>query len=268
MKKFVTEDSFWQLFPGASLGVIVARGMKPANEISPEDAQAIEQLLSRANALAEKHLESSTLSENAPVRAWRQAYQQFKTKRGARCSIENLLKRVLKGNPVGSISPSVDLYNAISLKYALPLGGEDLDAFEGDLRLRITEGGDAFTPLGEGAENDPTLPGELAYVDDAGAVCRCWNWRDGVRTALTDNTAMPSSSSNASIPSASRTAAPPPKSSRSSLSSTWARPSRSQSSLHMIIARQLSSPRNSIQRTKASWYIRDQVELFRTQFVL
>ena len=118
MKKFVTEDSFWQLFPGASLGVIVARGMKPANEISPEDAQAIEQLLARANALAEKHLESPTLSENAPVRAWRQAYQQFKTKRGARCSIENLLKRVLKGNPVGSISPSVDLYNAISLKYA------------------------------------------------------------------------------------------------------------------------------------------------------
>ena len=111
MKKFVTEDSFWQLFPGASLGVIVARGMKPANEISPEDAQAIEQVLARANALAEKHLESPTLSENAPVRAWRQAYQQFKTKRGARCSIENLLKRVLKGNPVGSISPSVDLYN-------------------------------------------------------------------------------------------------------------------------------------------------------------
>ena len=85
--------------------VFQLRGMKPANEISPEDAQAIEQLLIRANALAEKHLESPTLSENAPVRAWRQAYQQFKTKRGARCSIENLLKRVLKGNPVGSISP-------------------------------------------------------------------------------------------------------------------------------------------------------------------
>ena len=189
MKKFVTEDSFWQLFPGASLGVIVAQGMKPAHEVSPEDAQAIEQLLVHANVLAERHLESLTLSENPAVSAWRRAYQQFKTKRGARCSIENLLKRVLKGNPVGSISPSVDLYNAISLKYALPLGGEDIDAFEGDLRLRITEGGDAFTPLGEGAENDPTLPGELAYIDDAGAVCRCWNWRDGVRTALSDDSA-------------------------------------------------------------------------------
>ena len=188
MKKFVTEDSFWQLFPGASLGVIVARGMKPANEISPEDAQAIEQLLSRANALAEKHLESSTLSENAPVRAWRQAYQQFKTKRGARCSIENLLKRVLKGKPVGHITPAVDIYNTVSLSYALPVGGEDLHAIEGDLRLKVTDGGDAFLPLGEEAD-DPTLPGELAYIDDAGAVCRCWNWRDGVRTALSDDSA-------------------------------------------------------------------------------
>ena len=43
-------------------------------------------------------------------------------------------------------------------------------------------------PLGEEAD-DPTLPGELAYIDDAGAVCRCWNWRDGVRTALSDDSA-------------------------------------------------------------------------------
>lgn len=95
---------------------------------------------------------------------------------------------MLKGNPVGSISPSVDIYNTVSLRYALPLGGEDIDTFEGDLRLTITKGGDEFIPLGENAENDPTLPGELCYVDDAGAVCRCWNWRDGVRTALTDTT--------------------------------------------------------------------------------
>ena len=93
---------------------------------------------------------------------------------------------MLKGNPVGHITPSVDIYNAVSLKYALPVGGEDIDAFAGDLRLGITEGDDAFLPLGENEHDDPTLPGELCYRDDAGAVCRCWNWRDGVRTALTD----------------------------------------------------------------------------------
>ena len=188
MKKFVTEDSFWKLFPGATLGVVVARGMKTPDEVGPQDRAELERLLNRANLTAEKHLTSNTLSENDAVRVWREAYRQFKSKRGARCSIENLLKRVLKGNPVGSIAPAVDIYNAISLTYALPLGGEDIDTFEGDLRLAITEGGDAFLPLGEGAEDDPTLPGELCYVDDAGAVCRCWNWRDGVRTALTDTT--------------------------------------------------------------------------------
>ena len=63
-----------------------------------------------------------------------------------------------------------------------------VDAVAGDLRLGVTEGGDAFLPLGEDAE-DPTLPGELCYRDDEGAVCRCWNWRDGQRTALTDDSA-------------------------------------------------------------------------------
>ncbi|MFR5828293.1 MAG: B3/4 domain-containing protein [Adlercreutzia equolifaciens] len=123
------------------------------------------------------------------TRSWlsgARAYQKFKTKKGARCSIENLLKRVLKGNPVGSITPSVDIYNAVSLAYALPVGGEDIDAMEGDIRLGITEGGDAFRPLGE-EEDAPTLEGELCYRDDAGAICRCWNWRDGERTALTDD---------------------------------------------------------------------------------
>ena len=187
MKQFIAEDSFWNLFPQAVIGVVVAEGMKPASEVPQEDADEIARLLDRANIAAERHLTSDTISENAPVKAWREAYRAFKTKKGARCSIENLLKRVLKGKPVGSITPAVDIYNAVSLTYALPVGGEDIDAFEGDLRLGLTEGGDAFLPLGENESDDPTLPGELCYRDDAGAVCRCWNWRDGVRTALTDD---------------------------------------------------------------------------------
>lgn len=188
MKSFIAEDSFWELFPQAAVGVVVVEGMKPTAQISQEDVDAIAALLDRANIDAERHLTSDTISENAPVKAWREAYRLFKTKKGARCSIENLLKRVLKGKPVGHITPAVDIYNTVSLTYALPVGGEDLHAIEGDLRLKVTDGGDAFLPLGEEAD-DPTLPGELAYIDDAGAVCRCWNWRDGQRTALTDDSA-------------------------------------------------------------------------------
>ena len=185
MKSFVTEESFWDLFPEARIGIVVARGMKPTGEVAPEDAAAIARALAEANAKADQHLESNTISQNEVVAVWRDAYQQFKTKKGARCSIENLLKRVLKGNPVGSIAPSVDIYNAVSLAQALPVGGEDIDAMVGDIRLGITEGGDAFRPLGED-EDAPTLEGELCYRDDTGAICRCWNWRDGERTALTD----------------------------------------------------------------------------------
>ena len=186
MQNFIAQDSFWELFPQAAIGIIVVRNMKSAAEVPAADATEIAALLRDANECANTYLTSNTISENEPVKIWRDAYRQFKTKKGARCSIENLLKRVLKGNPVGSITPSVDLYNAISLKYALPVGGEDIDTFVGDFRLGITEGGDAFLPIGEDA-NDPTLPGELCYRDDQGAVCRCFNWRDGQRTALTDD---------------------------------------------------------------------------------
>lgn len=185
MQKFIVEDSFWELFPDSAIGIVVARNMKSAASIPNEDAAAIASLLAEANVQANHHLTSNTISENEPVRVWREAYQKFKTKKGARCSIENLLKRVLKDNPVGSITPSVDIYNAISLKYALPVGGEDIATFVGDVHLGVTEGNDAFRPLGED-KDDPTLPGELCYYDEVGAICRCWNWRDGQRTALTD----------------------------------------------------------------------------------
>lgn len=185
MQKFIAEESFWELFPDASIGVMVVSGLKSADEIPSEDAAEIATLLSDANEEANRYLTSNVISENEVVKTWRQAFQKFKTKKGARCSIENLLKRVLKGNPVGSITPSVDLYNAISLKYALPVGGEDADSLVGDFRLGITEGGDAFLPIGE-EKDDPTLAGELCYRDDEGAICRCFNWRDGQRSALTD----------------------------------------------------------------------------------
>jgi len=187
MSRFIIEEPVWELFPELSVGVVVAKGVdnSEAKEEELKDILAAE--LEKANEEARKYLTAETLSENEVVSVWRQAYQQFKTKKGVRCSIEALLKRASKGNAVGNINPLVDIYNVISLKYALPCGGEDLDHFVGDLRLTKTEGGDEFLALGD-EENDNTLPGEVCYLDDAGAVCRCFNWRDGVRTMLTEET--------------------------------------------------------------------------------
>ena len=186
MKQFIVDDSFWQIFPMAQLGVVVATGLKTPHELSHEDKAAIHSLLVHANLKAETWIEDPQISKNSVIAVWREAYQKFKTKKGARASIENLLKRVSKGNPIGDITPLVDIYNACSLRYALPFGAEDVDSFVGNLVLTITDGGDEFDPLGEGS--DPTLPGGLAYLDDTGAVCRCLNWRDGQRTAITDTT--------------------------------------------------------------------------------
>lgn len=188
MQKFIVEESMWELFPDAAIGVVVVRDMKKGSQVSTEDKKEIAELLKEANETANQYLTSNVISENAVVRVWREAFQKFKTKKGARCTLENLLKRVLKGNPVGSISPTVDLANMLGLKYALPFGIENTDAMVGNFRLSITEGGDSFLPLGEDEQEEPTLPGELCYLDEVGAVCRCWNWRDGQRTAVNDTT--------------------------------------------------------------------------------
>ena len=75
------------------------------------------------------------------------------------------MKRVLKGNPVGTIAPTVDISNAISLKHAFPIGAENMDAFSGDLHLGIMQGGEDFLPIGSD-KAEPPLPGEIAYYDE------------------------------------------------------------------------------------------------------
>lgn len=188
MKKFIAAPSFWELFPDAVIGVLAVQGINEAARLTPGQAAEVETLLKSANAAALAHLEEGVpLSQSRPVAVWREAYQKFPTRKGARCSIEALLKRVSKGEGVGTIAPTVDITNAISLKYALPIGAEDMDAFDGDLHLGVMAGGEDFLPIGAG-EPDPPRPGELAYYDASGVVCRCWNWRDGQRTAVKDTT--------------------------------------------------------------------------------
>lgn len=187
MKKFITEESFWSLFPDAEIGVVVLNDVDNSDSVY-EDNEIIRDDLAKANQEAGKWITATPLSKNEVIKVWRDAFQKFKKKKGNRASIEALLARVDKGNYVGGINPLVDVYNAISLTYGLPIGGEDIDNFAGNLRLTVSEeGGDEFMALGD-EENNPTLPGELCYLDDIGAVCRCWNWRDGKRTVLTGNT--------------------------------------------------------------------------------
>ncbi|CAJ1002336.1 B3/B4 domain-containing protein [Brevibacillus aydinogluensis] len=183
MTRFIIEDDFWSLFPQAKIGTVICQGI----DNSRRDVEMYEQMLLEAEKEAHKFLSLEEFSSNPVIAVWREAFQQFKTKRGARCSIEALLKRVKNGKHIGTINPLVDIYNSISLRYGLPCGGEDIDTFAGDLRLTKANGTELFIPLGSD-ENEPPYEGEIVYKDDAGAVCRCWNWREAKRTMLTEAT--------------------------------------------------------------------------------
>ncbi|WP_055669705.1 B3/B4 domain-containing protein [Desnuesiella massiliensis] len=183
MKKFIVEDSFWNLFPNAKIGIVICHGI----DNSIRDKEQYAEMILEAEKEAMKHLQNEEFSSNPVIKIWREAFQKFKTKKGTRPSIEALLKRVHNGNHIGTINPLVDIYNSISLRYALPCGGEDIDKFAGDIRLTTAVGNEEFIPLGTD-ENSPPYEGEIVYKDDKGAICRCWNWREAVRTMLTENT--------------------------------------------------------------------------------
>ncbi|WP_270942529.1 B3/4 domain-containing protein [Romboutsia lituseburensis] len=183
MKKIITEDNFWELFPNAKIGVITCFNID--NSIKDDDKYKEMILNSEKEAL--NHLKNEDFSSNEVIKVWRDTFKKFKTKKGARSSIEALLKRIHNGNHLGTINPLVDIYNTISLRYALPCGGEDIDTFVGDVRLTKAVGDENFITLGSN-ENASPYEGEIVYKDDEGAICRCWNWRESVRTMLTENT--------------------------------------------------------------------------------
>ena len=183
MKKIIIENDFWDIFPEAKIGVVVCRGIN--NFI--QDDKKYENMILDAEKEAMNYLENANFSDNEVIKVWRDSFKKFKTKKGARASIEALLKRIYNGNHLGTINPLVDIYNSISLSYALSCGGEDIDKFVGDIRLTKAVGNENFITLGSNESAQP-YEGEIVYKDDKGAICRCLNWRESVRTMLTENT--------------------------------------------------------------------------------
>ena len=183
MKKFILEQPYLDIFPESKIGILVCKGID--NHITDEDKYV--DYLQNAQKEALKHITNPEFTENPIIRTWRDAFYKFKTKKGARCSIEAMLKRVSKGNSIGTINPLVDIYNGISLKYGVPVGGEDIDKFDGDNRLTVADGSEEFITYGSD-KSEPPYEGEVVYKDNAGAICRCFNWRESVRTMLTEET--------------------------------------------------------------------------------
>lgn len=127
------------------------------------------------------------------LEAWREAYRAFGAKpQRTPSSVDALAKRARRDGTLPSVNAVVDLYNAVSLQYALPVGGEDMNAYAGTPRLIVTSGEEPFDTMHEGLPRTETVDaGEVVWCDDLGVTCRRWNWRQGVRTRITENsTAM------------------------------------------------------------------------------
>lgn len=181
MSQFTVQPSFWKIFPDVKIAVITVHNLD-----NHDKGQVPPELLAEANDRVEELIPNEPISANPLIHEWREAFKKFKTKKGARFAVENLLKRAKKGNPVRSIDPLVDIYNAISLRTGFPIGALDLNKIQGGISLEVAKGGEPFTAIGED-EPDPALPGEVIYRDDEGVTSRCWAWRDAKRVEATDD---------------------------------------------------------------------------------
>jgi DNA/RNA-binding domain of Phe-tRNA-synthetase-like protein len=149
----------------------------------------IQVLLAEITKQIQSQFKSEALSQHPKIAAWRTAHRQFGSKpKDYPSSIEALYKRILKGQPLRPINPVVDIYNYISLKYMLPIGGEDIDKIKGTLEL--TYAGTNETPVTVLGKSEAQAPaqGEVIYKDNTSTICRRWNWREVARTALSSET--------------------------------------------------------------------------------
>lgn len=118
--------------------------------------------------------------------AWREAYRAFGLKpQRTPCSAEALLKRVARNGTLPSVNAVVDLYNAVSLRFAIPVGGENAAAYAGVPQLVRASGSEPFETMQAGSPLTETPEqGEVIWCDELGVTCRRWNWRQGTRTRI------------------------------------------------------------------------------------
>lgn len=159
---------------------LVAEGVANAARHPLVDAAIAELAMpGRTPARGEEHCES-----------WRAAYRAFGAKpQRTPSSVEALRQRLSRDGSLPSINAVVDLYNAISVHYGLPIGGEDIATYASTPVLMRACGTEGFDTTRDGAAHVEVVPaGEVVWADTRGVTCRRWNWRQGTRTRIKTGT--------------------------------------------------------------------------------
>lgn len=127
-----------------------------------------------------------TLATHPRIAVWRDAYRAMGLKPSeCRSSIEQLVRRHLRGDSIALGIDAVDLYNQVSIASLAPMGGYDLDRLSAEpVLLRPLSGADAFAPLGGSAERMPLMESVLGYCQGDRCLCYAINHRDAALSAI------------------------------------------------------------------------------------
>ena len=183
MKRFTVENAVFEKLPDYCVGVVVARGLDNHSQ-----SEAVSRMLDQAAADFAQANREANIRELPGVKACRDAFQALGMNPNKfMCSIESLMKRVQKSGALPHINTVVDLGNAFSLTYQLPMGAHDVDKLEGDIQIRFSTPEDHFLPMGE-AETETMPAGELVYVSGHTVKTRRWIWRQSEDGKITGDT--------------------------------------------------------------------------------
>jgi DNA/RNA-binding domain of Phe-tRNA-synthetase-like protein len=170
----------WLGHPELVAGVVVATGITPDADVAP--------LVDKYLAAAQARLAGGPESELPEVRAWRRGFARMGLKPTQyRCASEALLRRLRREGTLPRIHPLIDLCNAISVAYAVPVAALDLAHVSAWLEVRQATGDERYQSFA-GAIEHPD-PGEVIFVDAAGrAHARRWTNRQSGLSAVRDTT--------------------------------------------------------------------------------
>jgi DNA/RNA-binding domain of Phe-tRNA-synthetase-like protein len=181
--QFSIQKELFDILPDLTIGMVMAMGVD-----NTRSSREIETLLSQAIEEMKRSFIVDKAQEHPRIKPWRTAFSKLSIS-GSKfsSSIESMAKRILRGDPFPRINPLVDLYNSVSLRYLVPMGGHDLSTIKGNIYLKFAEGWEPFTPMG-GGETMIVPKGELVYRDDQEVLTRNWVWRQCEKDKATEKT--------------------------------------------------------------------------------
>jgi DNA/RNA-binding domain of Phe-tRNA-synthetase-like protein len=178
---FGHSSEIWRDYPELAPGVLSVSGVTP-------DAR-VDDRISGYTARAAARLATGSEAELPEIKAWRRAFARMGLKPTQyRCASESLLRRFRKEGALPRIHPLVDLCNAISLAFAIPVAALDVSRISGDLEVRYAGGDETYLAF-SGAQERPE-PNEVIFADGARqAHARRWTNRQSAHSAVRGTTA-------------------------------------------------------------------------------